>query len=211
MEPSPSTAAEQRELDRVGTFSDGVIAIAITLLVLNLDVPHVAGSELGSALSDLSSAFVAYGIGFAVMGLFWYAHHKLFSRLERSNGRLVLVNMALLALLALMPFTTAVLGRYNEPLAVALYAGNVGLAMLLDGLLEVVAIRDDLFEAQKPRGQRETIARAISRSLVFFVSIPLAYAISPSFAQWFWLLLIALAIPERRRARRARSAAPRQK
>jgi uncharacterized membrane protein len=157
MEHSQPTPAEERELDRVGAFSDGVFAIAITLLVLNIDVPGVAGDDLGDALADLSGDLVTYGIGFAVMGLFWYAHHKRFARLRRSSGRLVLVNMVLLALIALMPFTTAVLGRYDEPVAVAVYAVNVGIAMLLDGLLEVVAIDDGLFEEPPPRRRGKTI------------------------------------------------------
>jgi uncharacterized membrane protein len=145
MEHASPTLAEQRELDRVGAFSDGVFAIAITLLVLNIGVPDVPGSELGSAISDLGDAFLAYGIGFAVMGLFWYGHHKLFAKLARSDARLVWVNMLLLAFIALMPFTTAVLGRYDEPLAVTLYALNVGIAALLDGLTEVVATRGRLY------------------------------------------------------------------
>jgi uncharacterized membrane protein len=83
MEHSQPTPSEERELDRVGAFSDGVFAIAITLLVLNIDVPDVAGDDLGDALADLSGDLVTYGIGFAVMGLFWYAHHKLFARRRR--------------------------------------------------------------------------------------------------------------------------------
>ena len=201
-----ATPAETRELDRVGAFSDGVFAIAITLLVLNLDVPDVAGGDLGSAISDLSDDFVAYGIGFAVIGLFWYEHHRLFASLERSNGRMVLVNTALLALIALMPFTTAVLGRYDEPLAVALYAGNVGLTVLVSGLMVLVALTCGLYgdpEPGRPRPQvREVAISTAARALIFLISIPIAYGISESLAKWFWLLLLALAVPERRRARR---------
>jgi uncharacterized membrane protein len=196
--PSP---AERRELERVGAFSDGVFAIAITLLVLNIEVPDVPGDELGDALSDLSNDLVTYGIGFAVMGVFWYAHHKLFSRMDRSSGRLMLVNLALLALIALMPFTTGVLGRYDEPEAVALYATNVGVAMLLDGLLEVVAIRDGLFAGPRRRSPRQAMLGQGRQALVFFVSIPIAYAISSSAAKWFWLVLIPLGIADRRHAR----------
>jgi uncharacterized membrane protein len=202
MAQSGPTPAERRELDRVGAFSDGVFAIAITLLVLNIEVPDVPGSQLGDALRDLSGDLVTYAIGFAVMGLFWYAHHKLFSRLGGSTGRLLAVNLVLLASIALMPFTTAVLGRYDEPVAVALYAANVGVAMILDGLLEVVAIRDGLFEETHPRSVRDALTSALSGSLVFFASIPIAYAISESLAKWFWLLLIVTGRADRRRTRR---------
>ena len=201
-----ATETERRELDRVGAFSDGVFAIAITLLVLNIEVPDVPGSELGSAISDLSDDFVAYGIGFALIGLFWFEHHKLFALLGRASGRLVVVNTALLALIALMPFTTAVLGRYDEPLAVALYAGNVGLTVLLSGLTTLVAINDGLY-AEPPPDQigarrREVIVGVTGRALVFFVSIPIAYAISQSLAKWFWLLLLVITLADRRRVRR---------
>ncbi|HEV7496165.1 TMEM175 family protein [Baekduia sp.] len=201
-----ATATERRELDRVGAFSDGVFAIAITLLVLNIDVPDVPGSDLGSAISDLSDDFVAYGIGFAVIGLFWYEHHKLFASLGRASGRLVLVNTALLALIALMPFTTAVLGRYDEPLAVALYAGNVGLTIIFGGLMTLVAMGGDRYADSEPdpsgHRRREVIVSAASRALVFLISIPIAYEISQSLAKWFWLLLLVLSVPDRRRARR---------
>jgi uncharacterized membrane protein len=93
----------RRELDRVSAFSDGVFAIAITLLVLNIEVPTVAGPKLGDALRDPWDPLLAYGIGFAVMGAFWYAHHKLFSRLARSDSRLVLASLTLLASVGLMP------------------------------------------------------------------------------------------------------------
>jgi uncharacterized membrane protein len=206
MEQAAPTPAEERELDRVGAFSDGVFAIAITLLVLNIDVPDVAGKDLGQALRDLSGDLVTYGIGFAVMGLFWYAHHKLFARLGRSSGRFVAVNMVLLALIALMPFTTAVLGRYDEAVAVALYACNVGVAMLLDGLLEVVAIDDGLFEEPPPRTRGQILGSAGVQALVFFASIPIAYAISPSLAKWFWLLLIPAGRADRRARRKEKDA-----
>jgi uncharacterized membrane protein len=205
MEHSRPTPAERRELDRLAAFTDGVFAIAITLLVLNVDVPRVPGSDLGPAISHLSSAFVAYGIGFAVMGLFWYEHHKLSSSLARSNGRLVLANTVLLAVVALMPFTTAVLGRYDEPLAVAMFAANVGLATILTGLTKLIAIEDHLGSespTDSPRHRRrEVLAGTTSRVLVFLISIPIAYAISPSFAQWFWLLLVVVSVSERRRVK----------
>jgi uncharacterized membrane protein len=208
-----ATETERRELDRVGAFSDGVFAIAITLLVLNIEVPDVPDSELGSAISDLADDFVAYGIGFAVIGLFWFEHHKLFAVLGRASGRLVVVNTALLALIALMPFTTAVLGRYDEPLAVALYAGNVGLTVLLSGLTTLVALNDGLYAepapAQTGARRREVIIGVTARALVFFVSIPIAYAISQSLAKWFWLLLLVLTLADRRRARRLTPAAGR--
>lgn len=199
------TAAERRELDRVGAFSDGVFAISITLLVLNIEVPNVPGSELGSALSDLSDDLSTYAIGFAVMGVFWYGHHKLFAQLRRTSGWFVLVNMGLLALIALMPFTTGVLGRYDEPLSVTIYAANVGIAMILDGLMTAIATADDLYDdgASLPAGLWETLGGAVARALVFFVSIPVAYTVSPGAGMWCWIVLAVFAVVDGRRRKRA--------
>jgi uncharacterized membrane protein len=186
----PSTLIAERELDRLGAFSDGVFAIAITLLVLNLEVPDVPGKDLGHAISDLSAGFLAYGIGFAVIGGFWFDHHRLFSRLRHGSGRLVLVNLLLLACIGMMPFTTDVLGRYNEPLAVTLYAINVGVAVLLNGLTSRVAYDDGLLPADAPSPQ--FVRQTLSRAAVFAVSILIAYGVSESLAKWSWLLLLVV-------------------
>lgn len=180
--------SERRELERVNAFSDGVFAIAITLLVLNVEIPSVPADELGSALMGLWSDLLAYMIGFAVIGLFWFGHHRLFSRLAHSNGHLVVVNMVLLGLIGVMPFTTGLLGRYDEPIAVALYAANVGIATIVDGVLEVVARADGLEAEDAP----STLLLTGFRAAVFFVSIPLAYLVSPDAAQYIWLLLIGI-------------------
>jgi uncharacterized membrane protein len=191
--------SNRRELERVGAFSDGVFAIAITLLVLTIEVPDVPEDRLGTALSDLVQTLDAYLIGFAVMGLFWYGHHKLFSRLNRSSGRLVFVNMVFLASIALMPVTTDLLGRYDAALPVAVYAINVGVAALLDGLTELVAIRGDLIDREDARlrgielpHQRVVAASTLARAAVFFLSVPLAYVASPQAAEWFWLSLVVV-------------------
>jgi uncharacterized membrane protein len=200
----------RRELDRVAAFSDGVFAIAITLLVLNIEVPDVPGADLGKAIRHLGDDFEAYAIGFAVMGLFWFGHHKLFARLARSNTRLTVVNITLLAFIALMPFTTAVLGRYDEPLAVTLFALNVGIAMILDGLTEAIPITDELFEEPPPavragRTAGQVFGSAVARSMIFFVSIPIAYGVSESLAKWFWLTLLVEARIQGRRTRQAQA------
>ncbi len=184
-------STERRELERLNAFSDGVFAIAITLLVLNIEVPTVPGDELGSALADLGDDLLAYAIGFAVIGLFWFGHHRLFSRLTHSNGRLVFVNMVLLGLIGLMPFTTGLLGNYDEPVVVALYAANVGIATIVDGLTHLVAIKGGL-EAPGQEVARQTLLTTVIRASVFLLSIPVAYLASPDIAQWLWLLLIVV-------------------
>jgi uncharacterized membrane protein len=192
-ERPPATEAERRELDRVGAFSDGVFAIAITLLVLNLNVPELKPDEtLADALRNLDSDISAYFIGFAVIGFFWYGHHRLFSVIDRSDPILIFINLVLLSLIALMPFTTDLLGSYDEAIAVAVYAANVGAAALADGLTEFIAVRRRLVPTGALGSEGGLLVAALMRTGVFVLSIPIAYAIDPDVAQYCWLLLLVV-------------------
>jgi uncharacterized membrane protein len=208
----PASAADGRELDRVGAFSDGVFAFAITLLVLNLDVPTLkaetdSGDKLWTALQGLDGDLTAYLISFAVIGSFWYGHHKVFSLLDRSDGRLVFFNLILLAVIALMPFTTDLIGTYGDNrVAAAIYAANLGAAALADGLVEIVAAHRRLAAPGALRPERELIAGTAFRAAIFFLSIPIAF-LSVTAAQISWLLLIL--VPRAgRRLSASRSSAP---
>ena len=132
-----SARSESRTgFERTVAFSDGVFAIAITLLVLSIDVPRLHGGQrLDHALSGLSDNFVSYFIGFAVIGLFWVGHHYFFDSLRGFDGRLLWLNLLYLSFIGLLPFTTALLGDFgNDPTALTAYAINVGLAGLASRL-----------------------------------------------------------------------------
>ena len=93
-----------REIDRIAAFTDGVMAIAVTLLVLNIDVPHLRaeqGGLLDEKLYHLWRDFLAYGISFAVIGRYWLIHHRFFATLRRYDRRLVTLNLVFLAFLVL--------------------------------------------------------------------------------------------------------------
>lgn len=207
-----ATEAERRELDRVGAFSDGVFAIAITLLVLNIEVPNIPdGESLSDGLRTLDDDLVAYFIGFAVMGKFWYEHHKLFSALVRSDRRLILVNLVLLSLVALMPFSTNVMGSFDEPLAVAVYAVNVAAAAAASGLTELVAARSGLAPpgAIVERGAVERVNGWVVA--IFLLSIPIAYLVSPGAGQLFWLTLLLIPrLSRRQKGRKGGNGSPQQ-
>lgn len=196
----------RRELDRVGAFSDGVFAVAITLLVLNIEVPSVADGQLKGELEGLVPDVTAYFIAFAVIGLFWYGHHRAWSRLQRSTPRLVWSNMLLLSLIALMPFTTALMGRYDEAgdeIAVVLYALNVGLAACADTYVDKVAFDGGIAGTVNVGERRAQIVTGWLRPVIFFGSIPIALLIGASAAQLFWLTLLLLPWVGRRVERRA--------
>src|ERR1700759_4936253 len=111
------------EFSRIVAFSDGVFAIAITLLVLNLNVDHLHGHSLSDALWGQRDNLLAYAISFAVIGRFWVVHHRFFSEVTGFDGRLLALNIFYLAWIVLIPFSSAVLGDYGgDEAAVILYA-----------------------------------------------------------------------------------------
>ena len=102
------------ESTRVEAFSDGVFAIAITLLVLDLKAPMSHGKFLHDLLSQWP-AYVAYLASFAYVGVIWVNHHQLFTRIARVNAGLLWRNLALLLTTSVLPFPTAVIGSACRP------------------------------------------------------------------------------------------------
>ena len=122
-------------------FTDGVMAVAITLLVLNIEVPDVPSDQLVSQLDNLLPSLGAYALSFALVGRFWVIHHRLFETLREFDGRLMAMNLVFLALIVLLPFSTALMDHYDtEPSAAAIFGATVGLASL-DALGHVATTR----------------------------------------------------------------------
>jgi uncharacterized membrane protein len=176
------------EFNRIVSFSDGIFAIAITLLVLGLTVPENS-DDLTRDLLNNEGDFFAYAISFAVLARYWLAHHRFFSALERFDGRLMALNLLYLAWIALVPFTSQVLGDYGDTTdAVVLYAINM---ILVSGS----------FYAQLTYGYRARLFRPEAREFerrhngpislvvvaVFAASIPVAF-VSVLAAEFMWLL-----------------------
>jgi uncharacterized membrane protein len=124
-----------RSTQRIEAFSDGVFAIAITLLVLDLRIPAGAGSNadaLLDAILGLWPSYFAYGLSFTMIGIYWANHHYLFKLFTRTDHGLNLLNLLLLMFIAFLPFPTHVLGTHwpeeaSRPVAVPFYA--VGLLL----------------------------------------------------------------------------------
>lgn len=115
------------DTNRLEAFSDGVFAIAITLLVLEIKVPP-PGAGLGPALLQLWPSYLAYVVSFLVIGAIWINHHAMFHHIVRVDGTLLLLNVLHLMLIAFLPFPTAVLAEafhrgVDEPIAAAFYSG----------------------------------------------------------------------------------------
>ncbi len=181
-----------RDLGRFGAFSDGVLAIAITLLVLNLRLPDVDGSKLPSALLHLWPDLLSYALSFAVVGRFWFVHHRIFSVLGAIDGTLVTVNLVFLALAALMPFASEVLARYgDEPAAVMAYGAVIALGSWTSWAMVNLAKRRGLVEPSRAEASRHFgTRRALVLPGILGLSIPVAL-LSPLAAEVMWIASFA--------------------
>jgi uncharacterized membrane protein len=151
--------------DRLEAFSDGVIAILITIMVLELHVPE--GDDL-HALHSVLSVFLAYVLSFIYLGIYWNNHHHMLQATERVNGGVLWANLHLLFWLSLFPFTTAWIGRSHlAELPTAVYGVVMLMAAIAYYLLQTMIIRAE--------GPTSTLAAAIGRDLKGKAS-PVLYA-----------------------------------
>lgn len=180
---------ESAEGGRVLALSDGVFAIAATLLALDLRVPpDLDAAGFRGALRALVPSLIGYTVAFLVIGLLWLGHHQLFSALRRISGAVAMTNIVLLGLVALLPFPSSTLADYGqEPVAVIIYAGNVGSIALVQVVIVGIALRERAFRFRLPGPQ--AFAPSAVTAAVFFLSMPLAL-LSPRWASLSWLLLI---------------------
>jgi uncharacterized membrane protein len=118
------TERDSMEFARVVNLSDAVFAIALTLLVLNLEVPQAPAGELASALSDQTSELVAFALAFFLVANVWWQHHRIFAVFGFLEPGLIGINMVILAGVALVPFPTSLVGASpNERVAVMCFIG----------------------------------------------------------------------------------------
>ncbi len=178
------------EFNRIVAFSDGVFAIAITLLVLGLLIPE-GQKNLTRTLLDQDADLIAYAISFAVIGRLWISHHRFFATLERFDGALMGLNLVYLAFLVLVPFTSQVLGDYSrQTAAVVLYAINLACVSLTFQAQIIYAYRRDLVWPEARESERLAGPANFLVAIVFLVSIPIAF-ISTTVATVMWVGMFA--------------------
>ncbi|MFL6137061.1 MAG: TMEM175 family protein [Frankiaceae bacterium] len=118
---------------RLEAFSDGVLAIAITLLVLDLRLPDEPDRSLGALLARQWPSYLAYVVSFVVIGIMWVNHHALFRRVAQVDRRLLFLNLGLLMLIAALPFPTSVaaegLRRGGHDASIAMFAYSLTLLL----------------------------------------------------------------------------------
>jgi uncharacterized membrane protein len=177
------------EFARIVAFSDGVFAIAITLLVLAINVPDRLHEEsLASALWGQRQDMLAYALSFAVIGRFWLVHHRFFGEVKAFDGRLIVLNMFYLGWIVLIPFTSEVLGEYGgKAAAVVLYAANL-IGVVLTGMWMAADARRAGLVETSAGAHREQRYRSLFIAAVFLISIPVAF-VAPGLAAFVWLAL----------------------
>ncbi len=180
---------------RMASFSDGVIAILITIMVLGLEAPRDASVE---SLRPLVPTFGSYVLSFVFLGIYWSNHHHLLSAVEKVDGRTLWANLLLLFWLSLIPFGTSWLGRTTfAPWPVALY----GVVLLFAALSYFILVRALLAR----HGPNSALAAALGSdfkgkaSLLFYaVGIPVAFV--NSWIAYGFYVAVALwwLVPDRR-------------
>ena len=146
--PTRIYGRETAEFARVVNLSDAVFAIAMTLLVLTLDVPDVPVAELAGALAADLPQLAAFLLSFALIASIWWQHHKLFARLARIDLGIVALNLVLLAGVALVPFPTSLVG--SAPTSRAAVLPFIGVFLLLTVLFVLLMERVQHLSAWTP-------------------------------------------------------------
>jgi uncharacterized membrane protein len=183
------------EKGRLEAFSDGVIAIIITIMVLELKVPH--GTDF-AALRPLIPVFLSYVLSFIFIGIYWNNHHHLLQAIRQVNGRILWANLHLLFWLSLIPFATGWMGENNfAALPVALY----GVVLLLAAIAYYILTRALIDR----HGKDSALATAIGRNfkgkvsvVIYLAAIVLSFVNSGLSCLLYILVAIMWLIPDRR-------------
>ncbi|HWN28296.1 MAG TPA: TMEM175 family protein [Actinomycetospora sp.] len=181
-------------LDRVQAFSDGIFAIAITLLILPLTEAQVRDGHVVEDLLALQHQFLGLGLTFAVVGRFWLLHHDDLQMMTSAGRRMLVANLVFLFFIVLLPFPTALLGDGDSAAATIIYALTM-IATSLSGLaLWWCAERDGVIASRY--GRRWGRGKYWGTGAVvlgFLPSLPLAL-VSPNWARISWALVIPLSL-----------------
>jgi uncharacterized membrane protein len=169
---------------RLETFSDGVFAIAITLLVLEIRVPHVEeGESLVVALLGLWPSYLGYAVSFLQIGVIWANHHNRFRLLGRSDHVLLFLNILFLLCVAFIPFPTALLAEYiqgsegERQTAIAVYSGTLAVTGIFFTLLWLYAANDYRLvnRTLNPRLLRAMTRRYLIGAALYIIAFAIAF------------------------------------
>ncbi len=207
--PSGDAAPDERrlhipEIERIIFFSDAVFAIALTLLVVRIEVP--SGPDYAHEVLAQWPRYLSYAISFSAVGLYWMGHHRIFRYIVRWDERLIALNLFLLLFIAFIPFPAAMIGEHGgSQISLIFYAVTLGMAGLANLLIWLYATRRRRLVAADldPAVIRRHRLRGLVAPVVFFASVPLSF-VSMDAAYYSWTLVAVALIA----LRGERSAAP---
>lgn len=168
---------------RLEAFSDGVIAVAITLLVLNIDVPPLkSGETLAHGLADQWPFYAAYVTSFLTIGIIWVNHHVMIGRLREADHGILFINLLLLMSIAILPFATNLMATYlresnGQHLAAAVYSGAFLLMALFFSMLNthiLLGKPEKLTQPLSYERRRQILARSVSGVLPYVIATAIA-------------------------------------
>jgi uncharacterized membrane protein len=182
--PAPPLAkSAEVSTARLEAFSDGVIAVAITLLVLNIDLPHLEpGQSLTGGLIGQWQVYVAYVVSFLTIGIIWINHHVMIGRLRETDRTILFLNLLLLMSIAVLPFATRLMAaylkeRHGQHVATAVYSGSfLVMAVFFTALnRHILLTKAHLLHTELPVEQRRQILyRSIAGVAPYAVATALA-------------------------------------
>ncbi len=190
---------------RLEAFSDGVLAIIITIMVLELKIPHGADME---ALRPLLPVFLSYILSFIYIGIYWNNHHHMFQATGKVNGAILWANLHLLFWLSLVPFTTGWMGENHfAPLPTAVYGLNLLGAGVAYFVLQKLIISEE--------GENSRLRKAIGKDLkgkispvIYLAAIVLAFVNQWIAGALYVLVALMWLIPDRRIERNIHDSKP---
>jgi uncharacterized membrane protein len=184
---------------RLEAFSDGVIAIIVTIMVLEL---HAPSQPTLAGLWKVAPVFLSYGLSFLVVAIMWVNHHHLIHAIREVTARLLWSNLYLLFWMSLVPFVTDYLGKnYHEPLAVALYGLDLVLCSSAFYLLRMILIEQDQLDGTLADYHRSIQRKNAFSGALYLTSVPLAYVSVHASFFIFALIPAMYFLPEKRLAK----------
>ena len=180
---------------RLEAFSDAVIAIVITILVLELRVPH---KPEFAALRDVVPVFLTYVLSFVYLGIYWNNHHHMMVLTERVNGKILWANLHLLFWLSLVPFTTAWMGENDfAEVPTALYGVDLLLAAIAYFILQTAIIAEEGPDSRLRVALGRDLKGKVS-PLLYLAAIPLAFVSSWIALALYVFVALMWLVPDRR-------------
>jgi uncharacterized membrane protein len=180
---------------RVVALSDGVFAIAMTILVLSIDIPNDTPNDVGSllnAFSDMSSRFFNFALAFLLLGVFWISHYRKFHEIRRTDDTMLWLNITTLMFVVLIPFSVSAYGDYPDLWPAALFfEGNIMVVGLLQYAQWEYATRGLKLVGPEYETDRITMLRWMNlvTPMLSVIAIGIALTVSPSWSSLVYALI----------------------